>query len=144
MPSFTNQVANMVTIGPIVEVAVAPSFIFAQSMAKKGKTLPAPVRAVAMIDTGAAGTVVTPSLVKQLGLNPVGITKLSTPTTTEPVEVLQYNISLSFPNNVGVSSIIVIEAPLGGQHIQCLIGRDVLRNAVLTYIGYMNQFTLSF
>ena len=32
--------------------------------------------------------------------------------------------------------------PLGGQHIQCLVGRDVLAHGVLTYIGYINQFTL--
>ena len=41
-------------------------------------------------------------------------------------------------------SFIAIEAPLGGQHIECLIGRDVLKHGVLTYIGYINQFTLSF
>jgi hypothetical protein len=30
------------------------------------------------------------------------------------------------------------------QNIECLIGRDILENAVLTYIGYINQFTISF
>jgi len=56
----------------------------------------------------------------------------------------QYHLSLTFPNGVSVPSIIAVEAPLGGQHIQCLIGRDVLQHGVLTYIGYINQFTLSF
>jgi hypothetical protein len=33
---------------------------------------------------------------------------------------------------------------LGGQPVQCLIGRDILQHGVLVYIGYANQFTLSF
>jgi hypothetical protein len=48
-----------------------------------------------------------------------------------------------FPNNVQVAA-TAIEAPLQGQHIQCLIGRDVLAHGVLVYIGYTNSFTLSF
>ena len=38
----------------------------------------------------------------------------------------------------------VLEALLQGQNIQCLIGRDVLAQAVLVYIGYTNLFSLSF
>jgi len=36
-----------------------------------------------------------------------------------------------------------ISAPLEGQEISSLIGRDVLKNGILIYIGYMNQFTFS-
>lgn len=50
---------------------------------------------------------------------------------------------LLFPNNVLIET-TVIAAPLQGQHIQCLIGRDVLRHGVLIYIGYIDSFTLSF
>jgi len=55
----------------------------------------------------------------------------------------QYAVRLIFPNNVGGEA-VVTEAPLAGQHIQGLIGRDVLSQAVLVYIGYTNQFTMSF
>ena len=144
MPSFTNQVADLATVGPVVEVLVGPSHLFAQVMAKKGKPVPNPVKATAMVDTGASGTVVTPALIQQLGLRPVGVTSMNTPSTTKPMRAPQYHLSLVFPNGVSVPSLIGIEAPLGGQHIECLIGRDVLKHGVLTYIGYINQFTLSF
>ncbi len=36
-----------------------------------------------------------------------------------------------------------IEAPLQGQGIQGLIGRDALAHAVLVYIGYADQFTIA-
>jgi len=144
MPSFTNQIANMVQVGPIVEISVGPSLSYAQAMAKKGLSVPQPVKAVAMIDTGASGTVITPSVTQQLGLSPVGLSKMSTPSTTTAVTAAVFNLGLTFPNGVSVASIMALEAPLGGQHIQCLIGRDVLQHGVLTYIGYINQYTLSF
>jgi hypothetical protein len=55
----------------------------------------------------------------------------------------QYAARLIFPNNV-VGEAVVIEAPLEGQHVQGLVGRDILSEAVLVYIGYTNQFTMSF
>ena len=36
-----------------------------------------------------------------------------------------------------------IGAPLDGQEINGLIGRDLLKHGILIYIGYKNQFTLS-
>ena len=50
---------------------------------------------------------------------------------------------LLFPNNVTFET-TVIETPLQGQQIRCLIGRDVLSQGVLVYIGYSNLFSLSF
>jgi hypothetical protein len=144
MPSFTTQIQNMVQVGPLAEIFVGPSQLYTQAMAKKGKAVPRPVKAVAMVDTGASGTVVTPGLVKQLGLAPVGASRMSTPSTTDAVDVAVYDVGLAFPNGVSIASVQAIEAPLGGQPIQCLIGRDVLKHGVLTYIGYINQFTLSF
>ena len=72
MPSFTNQVANMVQVGPIVEIGVSPSYLYVQAMTKKGKSIPQPIKAVAMIDTGASGTVVTPALVSPTATHELG------------------------------------------------------------------------
>jgi len=52
-------------------------------------------------------------------------------------------VRLLFPNRVVVET-TAIAAPLQGQHIQCLIGRDVLKHGVFVYIGYTDTFTLSF
>jgi hypothetical protein len=95
-----------------------------------------------MIDTGATGSVIQQGLAAQLGLNPVGLVQIHTPSSTNVV-CYEYAVRLVFPNNV-VFEGTVIEAPLQGQHIQCLIGRDVLAQAVLVYIGYSNLFSLSF
>jgi len=95
-----------------------------------------------MIDTGASGSVIQKGLAGQLGLNPIGLTYINTPSSTN-VACYEYAVRLIFPNNVFVEA-TVLEAPLQGQNIQCLIGRDVLALGVLVYIGYGNLFSLSF
>ncbi len=95
-----------------------------------------------MLDTGATGTVLQEGTARQLGLQPVGVTQINTPSSTN-LNCYEYLVRLLFPNNVALE-ITAIEAPLIGQHIQCLIGRDVLAHGVLVYIGYINTFNLSF
>ena len=104
--------------------------------------MPAPLQLQAMIDTGASGTVIQQGLAASLGLQPVGTTKITTPSSTE-VDCYEYAVRYVLPNNV-VAEGTVIEAPLEGQQIQALIGRDVLSQAVFVYIGYMGGFSLSF
>ena len=95
-----------------------------------------------MIDTGASATVVRDNLPLALGLNPVSVVLITTPSSTN-VLCPVYLLRLVLPNNVVVET-TAIAAPLQNQHIQCLIGRDVLQHGVLVYIGYANTFSLSF
>ncbi len=142
MPSFTHRIQNLQQIGPVVEVILTPSVLYMQAMGINPSAARA-VRVLAMIDTGATGTVISRGLADQLGINPVGTTLINTPSHTN-VNCHQFDVQIVFPNNVGMQSIVVTEASLQGQHIQCLIGRDVLRHGVLIYTGYDNSFTLSF
>lgn len=143
MPSFTNQLANLRTEGPLCQVRIGVSDPVAEELQKENKPVPNPVEVTAIIDTGASGTVINPSIVENLGLVVRGTIDISTPSTkTHPCNL--YDISLLFPNRVRISLIPVIEAPLEGQNIQCLIGRDVLAMGVFIYVGYNNTFTLSF
>lgn len=142
MPSFTSQVANLQSVGPVVELRLAVGSAAEAALRKAGSPIPSPLAAVAMIDTGATSSVIQVGLAAQLGLNPVGVTYINTPSSTN-VACYEYLVRLVFPNNVLVEA-TVLEAPLQGQHIQCLIGRDVLAHGVLVYIGYGNLFSLSF
>lgn len=87
-----------------------------------------------MIDTGATGTVLSQALAATLGIQPVGTAYINTPSSTK-VLCDQYVVQIVFPNKVRIGSIIITEAPLQGQHIQCLIGRDVLQHGLLVYTG---------
>jgi len=123
------RVPNLQNSGPIVEVRIAVGSALEEVLRKNKAKVPVPVSAVAMIDTGATGTVIRPDLVQQLGLKPVGATLIHTPSSAN-VRCLQYVVRILFPSNV-ITETVAIEAPLQGQHVQCLIGRDVLRHGGL-------------
>lgn len=141
MSSFTTVIPDLKTSGPLVEIHVAVVPAFEAVLAKSGSPAPTPIAATAMIDTGATGCVIQQGIAARLGLNPVGVVPVSTPSSSG-VLCAVYPVQLLLPNRI-VFVTKAIEAPMPGQHIQCLIGRDALANCVLVYIGYGNQFTLS-
>jgi predicted aspartyl protease len=141
MPSLTQRIPDLQKKGAIIEVTLTPSVYFMQRM-KISSVTAKTVKLLGMIDTGATGSVVSQGIASLLGINPVGTTMISTPSSTN-VKCNQYDVQIIFPNNVRFSSITVIEAPLQGQHIQCLIGRNILQQGVFIYNGQDNSFTLS-
>lgn len=142
MPSFTQRIPNLQQLGSIIEIILTPSGSFLKTL-DVSPSLAEAIKVLAMIDTGASGTVISQGYADKLGISPVGTILINTPASIN-VSCYQFNVQIVFPNNVTISSIVVTEAPLQGQHIQCLIGRDVLQHGVLIYTGYDNSFTLSF
>ena len=69
MPSFTTAVADLVVQGPLVQLLVGPSKSFTQSVGAQNIATPQTI--LALVDTGASGTVLTPAVVQQLGIQPV-------------------------------------------------------------------------
>jgi predicted aspartyl protease len=142
MPSFTVQIPNLRQVGPVVQVRLAVGSVVENLLQQSAQPIPSPIACLAMIDTGASGTVIRQDLVQRLNLSPVGVVPINTPSSTN-VQCYEYLMRLLFPQNVVVET-TVIAAPLQGQHIQCLIGRDILHHGVFIYTGYAGTFTLSF
>lgn len=143
MPSFSSQIPNLKQIGPIFRIKIGLSQVAMDVLSAGGGSIKAPVEANALIDTGASGSCINPEIVSALGLVSRGIAQIATPSTkAHPCNV--FDVALHLPNGVLIPTVQVIETPLEGQSIQCLIGRDVLSMGVLIYIGYTNTFTLSF
>jgi len=142
MPSFTVELPNLLQAGPILEVGIAVPSIVEESLRKAGQSIPMPIKTIAMIDPGATVTVFREDMVQQLNLRPVGTTLINTPSSTN-VQCYEYFVRLLFPNNVIVET-LGISVSLQGQHITCLVGRDILQHGVFIYTGYHNSFTLCF
>ena len=142
MPSFTTRIADLQQLGPVIDVIIAVPLIVAENLKKEGKIVPAMVRVSAMIDTGATSSVITPYTVNALGLSPVGTANINTP-SCESYPTYQYHVLLGLPNTIPVETTEAVMMPLSGQHIQCLIGRDALKNAVFIYNGYAETITFS-
>lgn len=142
VPSFTAQLPNLQAVGPVVDMRVWVGTAAENALKKAQANVPPPFAVKGMVDTGATGSVIQPAVAQNLGLQPVGVVTISTPSSAN-VPCFQYVVRLMFPNNV-IAEALAIEAPLQGQQVQCLVGRDVLAHGVFVYTGYINQFTLSF
>ena len=84
----------------------------------------------ALIDTGASACVLKKEIPEKLGLTPIGITKICTPSTKDH-ECYQYFMRMVIPVHQLIYEGIFISAPLENQEIGSLIGRDVLKNGIL-------------
>lgn len=104
----------------------------------------APIPVSALVDTGAAVSVITQQTAALLGLRSVGAISMHTPTTIDPVLCRQFHVNVYLSPDFAIENIVAIEAPLTGQSFQCLIGRDVLSRGVFTYDGTQRRFGLSF
>ncbi|MFA5746021.1 MAG: hypothetical protein WCX82_01080 [archaeon] len=96
----------------------------------------------ALIDTGASHSIIKSRIPEGLGLKPVGETKINT-ASCKDYKCYQYFLKLVFPeHNLNYEGVFTA-LPLDGQEIDCLIGRDILKDVLLIYIGNINQFTIS-
>jgi hypothetical protein len=142
VPGFTIESADLQGLGPVVEI----SFSLPQAVIDTlpdGASQPAPVKASAMVDTGDTGTCVQQGLLAPLGLQPTGVVPIVTPTTTQQHTCPVYFARLTMPKGLWLE-IPIVEAPLQGQPIQALLGRDVLRHGHLIYSGTDQRFTVNF
>jgi len=142
MPSVTIGSDNLEVLGPILEVHFLISSDLEKKYIEEKKQLPEPIIVRSLIDTGASSCVIQNDIPKRLGLEPIGTMKICTPSSKDH-ECYQYYMRMVIPSHNLVWDGVFIAAPLEGQDISCLIGRDLLKNGILVYIGYMNQFTLS-
>lgn len=142
MPTFEISGSDLQTSGPIIQGFIGPSRELISTFGVDAVAAPIPVSA--LVDTGAAITVVTPELVALLALKSVGAVSLHTPTTVEPVLCRQFHVNIYLSREFAIENIVVVEAALTGQPFQCLIGRDILARGLFTYDGVANRFKLTF
>ena len=140
MPALTNRLQNIRATGPVLEILIGPSSTYLNTV--QPTQVPPPVKALALIDTGASMTVIRTGIAQQLGISPTGLTNIHTPSHAY-IPCYQYDIGLNIPLFNINFELVATEAHLQGQPFGCLIGRDILSRAVFIYTGYDNSFTLA-
>lgn len=142
MPSVTVDSPNLERDGPLLDVHFLISSELEKKYKKDGKDIPIPVRVKSLIDTGASSCVIQEDIPKKLDLQPVGEVKMTTPSCAD-TSCFKYFMRMVIPSTGLIYEGTFIAAPLKNQPISCLIGRDVLKDSILIYLGKKNQFTLS-
>jgi hypothetical protein len=96
-----------------------------------------------LVDTGASKTCVCQQAIERLGVSPVGLTQVVTPSGI--AQQLLYPADILFVGFTGkLSFATVIGSPhLEAQNLLGLVGRDLLSHMQLVYNGRIGCFTLS-
>ncbi len=105
-----------------------------------------PLDVFALVDTSLANTRIQEGVATSLGLEPIDAIK-ATATTKYIHETYLYRIRLIFPQVNVAFEVQAVEVPFmvkPSDRIKCLIGRDVLKHAILIYNGQSNMFSLGF
>jgi len=142
MPSFTIRNPNILSVGMVAPVSVCICTAAEAAYTKGGIELPKPLLTDAKIDTGADRSVIGKGISMHLGLKPVGVCLVDTPSSKNFI-CYEYALRLVFPNDV-VWQGIMLELPAAKESVEILIGRDILGHGALIYIGYDNSFSLCF
>jgi hypothetical protein len=91
VPSFTIAHPDLQGMGPVVDVGLSVSLALEDQLRRAGESLPQPIQLQSMIDTGATGSVIQQGLAAELGLKPIGVTLINTPSSTN-VECYEYAV----------------------------------------------------
>lgn len=100
----------------------------------------------ALIDTGANRTVITPRMVKEIGLIQVSEVKLARVGGAEDYPT--YAATIRFPKGKGfrgfapVELLEIVGCELPHHPVECLLGRDILSRWVFHYDGRMGEWTI--
>ena len=149
MPHFTLQILPQ---GPILVAFVGVSHAKRTALLAANQAVPTVVQVHALVDTGASGTCVDPSVLQSLALTPTGSAMVNTPSTgTQPVSADQYDVSIFVPGATATQAPLVVpNLPvicaelLLPQGFHALVGRDILSMCLLSYNGTEGRFTLAY
>lgn len=148
MPTINLQVTPG---GPLIRVAINVSKYREQALIAAGQAIPTWVGATLLIDTGASGTCIDPSVLQPLGIPPSGAVSMQTPSTNgTPHTCSQYDVQLHIYGAdmtippLQLDALPVLETVLRPQGIDGLLGRDVLEQCVFIYNPTIGLFTLSY
>lgn len=92
-------------------------------------------------DTGATNTCISKKVVQDLGLVPIGMQRIQTPSGCQTFNT--YLVDVELRNDVTVKDIQVIESEIGNQGIDMLIGMDIISLGDFSVSNYnkKTQFT---
>jgi hypothetical protein len=149
VPYFTRQVGP--NRSPIVTAQIGVSHARRAALLLAKLAVPDVVTIQGLIDTGASGTCVDPSVLSQLALSPTGSTLVHTPSTgSNPAPTDTYDISLTIYATQTLPPLVRHTVPvmkselLQHQGIHALIGRDILSTCLFVYDGATGLFSLAY
>jgi hypothetical protein len=130
--------------GPLIDVVVMNSRDVLEAWRALGLECPQPVSMKALLDTGAAVTVISKTFAKHCKLLQTGETEIRALGNLQKCG--EHAAAISFPGTSlrPIDPIRIVSADfLQEPHYACLIGRDILRSWTITFDGRRNLVTIT-
>jgi hypothetical protein len=121
--------------GPFIDITIGYPSVEAKEASSLGLEIPSPLKIKALIDTGAAVTIINPSLALSRKLRQTGFAEIVAAGSSG--RYAEYATAVTFPESKlqSFDPIRVVACQIVRQPISCLIGRDILRHWKLRYDG---------
>jgi len=134
--------------GLMIDIKVMQSNQRVDALKKADQPFSQPITILGLLDTGAGSTALDRGVVRSLGLQPRGITRIHTPSTGSQYEERNlYDAFLvigeNYPKPLALT-LPVLECDLASEGFFALIGNDILGKCFLMYDGPEKSFTLFF
>jgi len=128
--------------GPIIKVLISHTFAEITEAKSVGFEFPESLPFSALIDTGAAVTVINPRLAVRYKLRYTGPERITALGHTG--QYPGYAAAISFPDQQlrAFDTVRIIACELASAEMSCLIGRDILRYWELIYNGASGEFAI--
>jgi hypothetical protein len=137
--------------GALVDVELGWSASRVRQLRAALRPVPSPVRAKALLDTGAEMTCVDSPLIQMLGLPFGGTVTANVPAhggvqflAIHDASLIIFHPSGNPPDNLLVRDLSVLDLSLAALGYQVLIGRDVLAKCRFAYDGPKSRFRLAY
>lgn len=133
--------SNLLLQGPVIDILISttrPELEEGRAIGLEYKELPVK----ALIDTGAALTIINPQIASTCKLSQTDWSKINS-VGGKAGEYPAYGAAIHFPGSdlPGFDVIRVVACPIVRQpFFSCLIGRDILRKWLMTYDGPAGEF----
>ena len=121
--------------GPKIRVTIGHPEAALKAARQAGKKLKDPFTVTALIDTGAARTVINPQLVETCGLRRTGEAQIAS--AGHVTKRQEFAGAIHFPDHdlAAFDPISLVACPLPEQDVACLLGRNVLERWNPIYDG---------
>lgn len=143
--------AEIAPEGAVIDLLVGVSENRRAVLVRNGLAVPAEVALRAQIDTGSFATGMMPETFSRLGILPFERISVRTPSTPrgESCPCDRYHVGLALVSGMARTPfpggyVIASEDFSPEEHIQAIIGRDILDRCYLTYDGPHKTFSLAF
>jgi len=125
--------------GPCIRISISNPSLEREEGRAVGFEFPDPLEINALIDTGAAVTIINPQVAATCKLRQTGFAHIVA--ADNEGRYPEHAASIRFPGTdlKGVDPIRVVALRLVRRPFSCLIGRDILRKWVVTYDGLSGQ-----